>query len=123
MYIPLIRPDPASDKRQLAYHEGTPVPGPEDDPEGWKVLGPFTMSGSILNERKVEVTGKVWRQPSTVLLSTDRVPIACAGQTRKLDANLDIQNLFLSAITLALLHKRIAHTLYLDLGRFGRARP
>lgn len=42
--------------RQLAYREETPIPGPDADPDGWKVLQPCTMRGSILNDRQVEVT-------------------------------------------------------------------
>lgn len=56
LYIPRIKPDPPSSLRQLAYHEGTPIPGPKVDPEGWKVLESFTMNGSILNARAVQVT-------------------------------------------------------------------
>ena len=86
MYIPLIRPDPASDKRQLAYYQGSPIPGPENDPDGWKILDPFIMSGSILNHRQVEVTWKVCECHSAIVYFLTRRPlIARAGQTCKLE--------------------------------------
>ena len=86
MYIPLIRPDPASEKHQLAYYQGPPIPGPGNDPDGWKILDPFIMSGSILNHRQVEVTWKVCECHSAIVyFLTGRPLIARAGQTCKLE--------------------------------------
>jgi hypothetical protein len=46
-YVPNTRPDPPSLLRQLAYEEGSALPGPEVDPKGWKTLGPFVSRGVL----------------------------------------------------------------------------
>lgn len=37
-YIPRSTAKPPSSLRQEAYTQGTPIPGPDDDPEGWKIF-------------------------------------------------------------------------------------
>ena len=54
-YVPLTRGEKPSVLRQLAYREGTPLVGPEGDPEGWKVLAPVKVAGTIFDARKVEL--------------------------------------------------------------------
>ncbi|KAH9945077.1 uncharacterized protein BXZ73DRAFT_86648 [Epithele typhae] len=55
VYVPLTRAGAPSPLRQLAYSEGTPVIGPEADPEGWKVFPSVTLTGTIFDTRKVEL--------------------------------------------------------------------
>ncbi|KAF9000661.1 hypothetical protein BDQ17DRAFT_1391208 [Cyathus striatus] len=54
-YVPSSRPDAPSIYRQLAYQQGTPLPGPSSDPEGWKTLRPVSARGTIGKGRRVEV--------------------------------------------------------------------
>ncbi|KAJ3546756.1 hypothetical protein NM688_g5477 [Phlebia brevispora] len=56
VYIPRIQPDPPSPARQNAYLVGTPLLGPEDDPDGWHTLPSLTIRGKIFDVREVEVT-------------------------------------------------------------------
>ncbi|KAI9057333.1 hypothetical protein FKP32DRAFT_1615457 [Trametes sanguinea] len=46
-YIPLARPCRPTISRQLAYHESTPLPGPDKDTEGWKII-PRTLIQGVL---------------------------------------------------------------------------
>ncbi|THH15557.1 hypothetical protein EW146_g4933 [Bondarzewia mesenterica] len=46
---------PPSPLRTLAYCEGTPLPGPEADPDGWKVYPPILVTGTLFNTRSPEV--------------------------------------------------------------------
>ncbi|KAI0367999.1 hypothetical protein BV20DRAFT_949122 [Pilatotrama ljubarskyi] len=55
VYMPIIRADPPSPLRQLAYREGTALIGPEGDPEGWKVLPSVSIAGTIFGARQVEL--------------------------------------------------------------------
>ncbi|KAI0359735.1 hypothetical protein OH77DRAFT_1471440 [Trametes cingulata] len=55
VYMPIIRADPPSPLRQLAYREGSPLIGPEGDPDGWKVLPSVTVAGTIFGARQVEL--------------------------------------------------------------------
>ncbi|KAJ6584346.1 hypothetical protein B0H19DRAFT_1104763 [Mycena capillaripes] len=55
VYVPALRPDPASPLRQVAYQENTPIPGPETDPEGWYTFPIVTIKGTVFNHRTVEV--------------------------------------------------------------------
>lgn len=41
--------------RQKAYAAGTPIPGPEQDPDGWITLNPVGMSGEAFGAKNVEV--------------------------------------------------------------------
>lgn len=55
VYTPSIIPASASVARQLAYTEGTPLPGPTVDPDGWQTLPEVMVCGELLGRRKVEV--------------------------------------------------------------------
>ncbi|OCH95904.1 hypothetical protein OBBRIDRAFT_809459 [Obba rivulosa] len=55
VYWPITRADPPSHLRQIAYDEGSPLIGPEGDPEGWKVLPPVKITGTVFSSRQVEV--------------------------------------------------------------------
>jgi len=55
VYTPSTTPSPASVARQLAYTEGTSLPGPAADPVGWQTLPKVKVSGELLGRRKVEV--------------------------------------------------------------------
>ncbi|KAJ7227371.1 hypothetical protein GGX14DRAFT_419298 [Mycena pura] len=54
-YLPLIRPDPPSKLRQMAYKEGGDILGPDGDPNGWKVLAPVQFKGKLFDAIEVEV--------------------------------------------------------------------
>ncbi|KAK0462987.1 uncharacterized protein EV420DRAFT_1147723 [Desarmillaria tabescens] len=49
-YMLVIRPDPPSIFRQLAYQENSPLPGPEVDPDGWQPLPPALLKGTIYSK-------------------------------------------------------------------------
>ncbi|KAI0695078.1 hypothetical protein C8T65DRAFT_666111 [Cerioporus squamosus] len=53
-FCPIIRPDPPSRARQLAYIGNTELPGPDTDPDGWKCLEPLHIRGSIFSTRLVD---------------------------------------------------------------------
>ena len=55
VYTPCIIPASASVARQLAYTEGTPLPGPTVDPDGWQTLPEVMAYRELLGRRKVEV--------------------------------------------------------------------
>jgi len=38
---------PPSPMRQLAYEQDLPIPGPLQDPDGWRVLSPIIVKGRI----------------------------------------------------------------------------
>ncbi|KAJ7592896.1 hypothetical protein C8J56DRAFT_484812 [Mycena floridula] len=60
-HIPCIRPPASSPLRQLAYQENSPLLPPEADSEGWELLAPFTVRGTIFNVREVDVRCRVSR--------------------------------------------------------------
>lgn len=48
-------PEPPSPLRRIAYAEGSPLIGPEGDPEGWKILPGLKIKGTLFNTKDVEV--------------------------------------------------------------------
>ena len=54
-YTPLTRAESPSALRQEAYNNGTPLPGPDGDPEGWKVLPPVQIKGTLFTTKPVEI--------------------------------------------------------------------
>jgi len=60
-YQPLTIAGQPSHLRRLAYSERSPLLGPEGDPEGWKVLPPMTIKGTIFNIHGIEVICTVRR--------------------------------------------------------------
>ena len=59
VYIPRWVALPPSALRRLAYSEGSPLLGPDADPEGWKVLPAVTIAGTLFEAKSVEVTATV----------------------------------------------------------------
>ncbi|CAE6423224.1 unnamed protein product [Rhizoctonia solani] len=54
-YVSRERTPPPSALRELAYHQGSTPPGPEDDPDGWKQCGIINTKGIIFGHREVNV--------------------------------------------------------------------
>jgi len=54
-YYPRSVADPPSSLRQQAYSEGSPLPGPDIDPEGWKVLPSTIVQGKLFGTRHAEL--------------------------------------------------------------------
>ncbi|KAF8815522.1 hypothetical protein BYT27DRAFT_7193253 [Phlegmacium glaucopus] len=48
-------PDPPSALRRLSYAEGSQLIGPDGDPEGWKILAPVKVKGTLFRAKQVEV--------------------------------------------------------------------
>lgn len=53
IFIPRIAPDPPSEKRQSAYLEGSYLPLPPRDPEGWVALPKVSVTGVFQKQRDV----------------------------------------------------------------------
>ncbi|KAG5220730.1 Pkinase-domain-containing protein [Salix suchowensis] len=54
-YVPSSKPESPSMLRQLAYEEGCPtIPGPDVDPEGWRILPTVPVAGTLFNSRQLE---------------------------------------------------------------------
>ncbi|GJE98115.1 hypothetical protein PsYK624_143370 [Phanerochaete sordida] len=56
IYHATARPDPPSPARQLAYEQGTPIPSPDSDPEGWHLAIPVTFEGKNPAGQQVQAT-------------------------------------------------------------------
>ncbi|KAH9481699.1 hypothetical protein JR316_0006226 [Psilocybe cubensis] len=54
-YQPVTVPEQPSPLRRIAYSEGSPLIGPEGDPEGWRVLPTLKIKGTLFNTKEVEV--------------------------------------------------------------------
>lgn len=55
MYFPRWVAPPPSPLRIAAYLEGSPLLGPEADPDGWKILSPFNVAGTLFDSKPVKV--------------------------------------------------------------------
>ncbi|KAF8645793.1 hypothetical protein AX16_007574, partial [Volvariella volvacea WC 439] len=55
IYIPQIIPKPLSPLMQLAYRQGSPLPSPKADQEGWHTPAPVTLHGCVSNWRSVHI--------------------------------------------------------------------
>lgn len=55
VYLPKSVAEPPSALRTIAYREGTPLIGPMNDPEGWKVLDVIEVKGSLYASKAVSV--------------------------------------------------------------------
>ncbi len=58
-YIPIMRPPVFPPLRLISYREGTPLLGPDIDPEGWHALAPVEIEGMLFKVRPVKVTCNV----------------------------------------------------------------
>jgi len=54
-YLPTTFPDPPSALRRLAYQEGSQLIGPDGDPQGWKILTPIKVKGTLFGIKPVEM--------------------------------------------------------------------
>ncbi|KIK55150.1 hypothetical protein GYMLUDRAFT_176063 [Collybiopsis luxurians FD-317 M1] len=54
-FIPLTSPPPPSTLRQMAYRTGSGLIGPDRDRDGWKVVGPAKLAGTLFNVRRTSV--------------------------------------------------------------------
>ncbi|TFK40190.1 hypothetical protein BDQ12DRAFT_772139 [Crucibulum laeve] len=54
-YYPSVFADPPSSLRRLAYTENSPLIGPDGDPEGWKMLPPIKVTGSLFSVKEVDI--------------------------------------------------------------------
>ncbi len=54
-YIPQHRAPPSTELRHAAYVEGGQMAGPEADPDGWHVLEPISIQGTLFESRTVEI--------------------------------------------------------------------
>ncbi|KAF7977287.1 hypothetical protein HWV62_4249 [Athelia sp. TMB] len=54
-YMPRIKPDPPSALRRSAYQNETRIPGPHQDPEGWKTLPSILINGTVFSHRSVQI--------------------------------------------------------------------
>ncbi|KAJ4477346.1 hypothetical protein J3R30DRAFT_3291468 [Lentinula aciculospora] len=54
-YIPITRPEPPSQLRQVAYEENKNIPGPIADPQGWYTLPPAQIQGKLFNRQSVDL--------------------------------------------------------------------
>ena len=62
-YVPRWVAPPPSALRSLADSDGSPLIGPEGDPEGWKVLPPVKVSGTLFDAKTIEITATVSYAP------------------------------------------------------------
>lgn len=53
-YTPRMRPPAPSLLRRLAYQENSPLPGPDNDPDGWEILPPIPIRGKAFGVRVIE---------------------------------------------------------------------
>jgi hypothetical protein len=59
LFVPITRPPRPTPLRCSAYEGGTPLAGPDRDPDGWHCIPPFRINGKLLNRRKVVVVCSV----------------------------------------------------------------
>ncbi|KAL7279290.1 hypothetical protein ACG7TL_007131 [Trametes sanguinea] len=71
VYLPMVRAEPPSALRQLAYREGSALIGPEGDPDGWKVLSPVSVAGAIFGARQVELRWLSQSLPIPIILTLE----------------------------------------------------
>ncbi|KAA1477189.1 hypothetical protein DENSPDRAFT_884883 [Dentipellis sp. KUC8613] len=56
VYLPNSVAEQPSALREVAYREGSALPGPQEDPEGWKVLSAVELKGHLFGSRPVALT-------------------------------------------------------------------
>lgn len=55
-YTPVLKEPKPSPLRLQAYKDGSPIPGPTTDPDGWKTFPPVDIKGELFKTRKVAAT-------------------------------------------------------------------
>ena len=58
-YTPVLKEPKPSPLRLQAYKDGSPIPGPTTDPDGWKTFPPVDIKGELFKTRKVAATYSV----------------------------------------------------------------
>ncbi|PPQ98586.1 hypothetical protein CVT26_013769 [Gymnopilus dilepis] len=65
VYMPITVPPPLPPLRRLAYEEGSPLPGPKVDPDGWYFQKAVQIEGTLFNSQSARVDCK-WRLRLTI---------------------------------------------------------
>ncbi|KJA20505.1 hypothetical protein HYPSUDRAFT_784216 [Hypholoma sublateritium FD-334 SS-4] len=55
VYVPAISPSGFPGLRRLAYAQGTPLPSPHIDPDGWHAFGDIQLTGTLFKSRPLDV--------------------------------------------------------------------
>ncbi|KAJ7455216.1 hypothetical protein B0H11DRAFT_2161031 [Mycena galericulata] len=100
VYVPALRPDPASRLRQLAYRQNGPIPGPDADPEGWHTLPAVQTKGTVFNTRRVILRS---------ILSYTRGSVIPCSVTYSCDDNQALSLLCTAATINVCLHRQITY--------------
>lgn len=58
-FVPRIVAPPPSILRAIAYSENSHLAGPDRDPEGWVVLKPIKVSGTLFSSKTIELEATV----------------------------------------------------------------
>ena len=107
VYTPSIIPPLASVARQKAYVQGSPLPGPAADPDGWQTLPKVMVYGKLPGRPEVEVECTLsLAKPVIIIVSSSRC------------LNKGLTNLFS-----ALLYPWDRHSLLLDTRMLRRSCP
>ena len=71
IYTPSMIPPLASVARQQAYIQGSPLPGPAEDPDGWQTLPKVMVYGKLPRRPEVEVECTLsFAKPVIIIVST-----------------------------------------------------
>ena len=73
VYFPRWVAPPLSPLRIAAYLEGSPLLGPEADPDGWKILSPMIVTGTLFDSKPVKVEMTVSHLLNTFLAYPEAV--------------------------------------------------
>ncbi|KAI0319527.1 hypothetical protein OF83DRAFT_1109896 [Amylostereum chailletii] len=74
-YVPREVAQKPSLMRMLAYQEGTPLLGPDEDPPGWRVLEPFNIQGTLFDTRSINVQCKFAIATPTSYVTGSPIPL------------------------------------------------
>lgn len=89
-YTAKTKPGSPSPARALAYSEGSPLPGPSADPDGWHTLPPSKVLGTV-NRKSVDVTYTVSRQSHQLaesILTSSKLSLAKPVRPKYTDLSL-----------------------------------
>jgi len=73
--IPTQKPPAPSHLRREAYANGSPVPGPDADPEGWFTLPPAVIAGKLFHNEHAEVTATLSLAKPLVYARGTQIPL------------------------------------------------